>query len=269
MDGGVIDDSISKLLKKHCKTGKYVATSKYLIIGKSGSGKTQLAFRLAYFVIKKYSNIIYISSQFDDDIIEYFEKITTKAGMPFYEITVDPNGGINVPDVKNSLVIIDDQYTSTGRPKGLELYLMQLVNRGRHEGNHVIYIAQGVDYLPKEILKNNTGVFVDKYYEKFPVSINIKKKIKHQWYIITEDALHDDANIERVQFPNKEISEKDAIKHMKEKILPEDKGKKVPDKQDYISMGKQGNKYATKVGKKMDDIPKKGEGYDLSRIFGN
>lgn len=296
-EGQLKKSGIIKVSNKVITGQGYKSTEKLLIVGKSGSGKTTLAFELALNSISKYSSIVYICSHFNDNIVINFEKWTEKAAIPFYEISVDTKSdSLNIPNLTNALFIIDDYYTSSGRPKMLEKLIKELVNAGRHAGNHIIYIAHSPKYLPTEIIDNNSGVFVDRPYKKFPVSYAIDPENKEYWYKITNDALSDDATIKLVEFPEYS-SEKDIIKKLKSKIPAEDKGKKLPDKNDYKAMGMQGNEYATKAygvmkgkGKSIsnkitpinmlpmfgklrrdiDDIvqlTEKGNGFDLSKLI--
>lgn len=266
-DGMQKSGGIARMGNKHKLGNLYSATEKFLIIGKGGSGKTTLAFDLALSTppvrpraaesrdhapfIESYSSIVYICSHFEDNIVVNFEEWCKEAGMPFYEISVGADGSLNVPEIKRGLFIIDDYYTSTNRPKSLESLLKILVNKGRHSGNHVIYIAHTPKFLPIEILNNNTGVFVDRPYEKFPVSKEIPPtSSKKQWYLITDDATSEDACIRSVSFDTFE-TERSIIKTLRAKIPKEDRGKMMPDAKDYINMSKQGNIYAGKAGKAM------------------
>lgn len=258
-DGMQKSGGIARMGNKHKLGNLYSATEKFLIIGKGGSGKTTLAFDLALSpesrdhapFIESYSSIVYICSHFEDNIVVNFEEWCKEAGMPFYEISVGADGSLNVPEIKRGLFIIDDYYTSTNRPKSLESLLKILVNKGRHSGNHVIYIAHTPKFLPIEILNNNTGVFVDRPYEKFPVSKEIPPtSSKKQWYLITDDATSEDACIRSVSFDTFE-TERSIIKTLRAKIPKEDRGKMMPDAKDYRDMSKQGNIYAGKAAKAM------------------
>jgi hypothetical protein len=222
----------------------YKSTEKYLVIGKSGSGKTQLAFDLIYFIIQPFSSIVYINSHFDDKILLNFSKWCEEAGIPVYNIPSDDLSVI--PDITNGVFLIDDCYTSTGRDKNIELLVKELWNKGRWKGNHVIYIAHTDKRLPTETLYNSSGVFVDKYYPKFPCSSIIpSNKNTRAWYKL-DDPLSDDGKVQEIQFASPG-SKQEIIKKLRSKIPPKDIGKKVADKEDYKAIGQQGNKLATKM----------------------
>lgn len=227
----------------------YTPVDKFLVVGQNGAGKTQLVFDLAYFVINKYSSVVYICSHFQDKIVVNYARWMKEAGMPFYMISVGEDGSLNVPDVSNSLFIIDDYYTSTGRPKALEALLKQFWNKGRHKGNHIIYIAHTDKYLPHEALLNNSGLFVDMPYEKFPISEFITEP-GSAWYMIINCLSpinkkgYTNAELYRIDFTDIPKNEKEIIKKLKSKIPKEDIGKELPDTETYKAIGKQGNELA-------------------------
>lgn len=168
----------------------YFNTEKITIIAQSGCGKTQLAFDLAYFVIGPYKHIVYINTHFDDKIVVNFKNWCKKAGIGFFEVEGGSSATktLEIPDVDHCLYIIDDTYTSTGRTSkkeglALELLIKRLWNKGRWDGNHVIYIAHLDAFLPHEAIKNATQLWVDRPYEKFPVSSKIPE-IGKKWYMI-------------------------------------------------------------------------------------
>lgn len=227
------------------KVGKeYFHTDKITIIGTSGSGKTTLAFDLAYYIVTPYKNIIYINSHFDDKVVLNFKKWCEMAGIGFYEI--DHTEGLNIPDLDHSLYIIDDTYTSTKRDKALELLIKKLWNKGRWDGNHVIYIAHLDKFLPSEALYNATAIYIDRAYDKFPKSVKIEHPGK-AWYemINATDPVY--GTIKKVEFDTP-IKTQQIVRRLSDKKnkLPKDK-EPIAGKKEYEGIGKQGNKLATKT----------------------
>ena len=143
------------LVNNSKKGSKYFNSSKLLIVGPSGSGKTTLAVNLAIDYITPYSNVVYVAPQSsaDDAIIVNFQEWCKKAEMPFFHCVLDGNS-LKVPRIGHSLFIIDDYYTSTGRPPVLEKLIKVLLNRCRHEYNHILYLAQCPSRLQPEIKQN-------------------------------------------------------------------------------------------------------------------
>ena len=149
------------LINKSRKGAKYFNSTKILIVGPSGCGKTTLAINLAINNISPYSNVIYVSpeSSADDSIIVNFKEWLKKAGIPFFHCLVNGNS-LQIPKIGNALFIIDDYYTSTGRPPILEKLIKTLLNRGRHDNNHILYLAQCASRLQPEMKQNNNGVYL-------------------------------------------------------------------------------------------------------------
>jgi hypothetical protein len=233
--GGLADISNST------KTGKdYFHTEKITIIAQSGSGKTQLAFDLAYFIVGPYKNIIYLNTHFDDKIVVNFAGWCKKAGIGFFPIDVTnvEKNGLDIPKLDHSVYIIDDTYTSTGRPKPLELLIKKLWNKGRWDGNHVIYIAHLNKYLPPEASYNATQIWVDRPYEKYPISEKIPE-VGAKWYMLKNalDPQHGKIFEPEITTPSHIQQIVARLKH-KKNGLKEDK---LAEKKDFKAIGEQGN----------------------------
>lgn len=234
-------------LSNSVKNGKsYFNTEKITIIAQSGCGKTQLAFDLAYFIIGPYRHIIYLNSHFDDKIVVNFSKWCDKAGIGFWEIDVSncEKDGLNIPKLSHCLYIIDDTYTSTGRAKPLDLLIKRLWNKGRWDGNHVIYIAHLDAYLPQEALKNATQIWVDRPYERFPVSSKIEgDNIGKKWYMMKNALDEKYGKISEAEF-NTPIHLQQIVNRLKYKKNGLPKEKELADEKEYLEIGLQGNKKA-------------------------
>lgn len=193
------------------KNGKgYKSTEKILIVGPSGSGKTSLACNLIYYRIKPFCEIVFVMPEgsHSDCSIETLKKWCNDVDIPVSTITIedllagknkDKNKGIQISD--SSVWVIDDYYTSTSRNMSVEKLLKELVNRGRHDGKHVIYCAQLARNLPAEIKINNTGIYLsgdivgdEDLYQYFsikpPNNIDVlarEKFDKHTWLEYDKD----------------------------------------------------------------------------------
>ena len=229
---------VLNLVNKSKKGVKYFNSTKYLVVGPSGSGKTVLTVNLAVFQIKPYSNVVYISpeSSAGDSTIVNFRDWCGKAGIPFYHCRIE-NNALNIPKINNALFIIDDYYTSTGRPGVLETVIKKLFNVGRHDSNHVVYIAQCGSRLQPEVLQNNNGIFLksQEFAEKFGLD---KNKIPYingdNWYMIKPN--QDSKYIRETDFPPI-FSIQEVIKKLKSKIKV--KQPKVAGSEEYDEIKKQ------------------------------
>lgn len=208
------------LINKSRKGHSYFNSSKFLIVGPSGSGKTVLVTNLAIFSIHPYSNVVYVSpaSSADDKTIVNFQSWCDKAKLPFFHCMVQ-NDSLNIPNIKHCLFIIDDYYTSTGRPPVVEKLIKSLFNRGRHDHNHVVYIAQCGSRLQPESLQNNNGIFIKSKIlaEKFGL---MEEKIPYiderEWNLIKPN--QDNKFVKIIDFqPIKSVS--DVTKKLKSKIV--------------------------------------------------
>jgi len=216
---------VLNLVTKSREGSKYFNSSKFVIIGPSGSGKTVLAANLAVFVVNSYSNIVYISpaSSGEDRTILNLKKWCKRAEMPFFQSSVTDKG-LNLPRITHSLYIVDDYYTSTGRPSVVEKLIKELFNRGRHDYNHVIYIAQCDRRLQPEVIQNNNGMFVKSRIiaEKFGLAPEMISHIPDTdvpggvpWFIMKPN--QDYKYLKVMKFPDiKNIA--DVVKKLKNKI---------------------------------------------------
>jgi energy-coupling factor transporter ATP-binding protein EcfA2 len=205
-------------------------TEKFLIIGPSGSGKTTLAVNLIVYTIKSFGGIVFIipkMSQKDEPIttLEYYCK---EAKIPVYLLDVNDISLGQIPEIEGGGVyVIDDYYLSSGRDTTIERLLMEMVNKGRKLGMHVLYLAQLATRLPAEIKNNNSGIYLSseiinkpKIYESLNISKPdiIPKTSKHRWYSYENDEL-----IEQ-EFVSPEKSNE--IKEILEAKVPEEIKKK-------------------------------------------
>lgn len=235
-------------LSNSTKNGKdYFHTEKITIIAQSGSGKTQLAFDLAYFIVGPYKHIIYINSHFDDKIVINFANWCKKAEIGFFpvDVTSAEKSGLDIPKVDHALYIIDDTYTSTGRAKPLELLIKRLWNKGRWDGNHVIYIAHLDAYLPHESIKNATQIWVDRPYEKFPISEKIPE-VGVKWYMMKNamDSQYGKIFEPDIVSPHHVQQIVKRLQHKKHGLIKDKE--ELADKKDYLAIGEQGNENAIK-----------------------
>lgn len=223
----------------------YTNTVKYTIIAASGSGKTALAFDLVYFWIEPFKNIIYINSHFDDRSELAFKELCKDSGIDFFE--VDASGDdIQIPTVKNAVWIIDDTYTSSKRNQAIEVLIKKLWNKGRWNGDHVIYIAHLDKYLPPEALHNATAIFVDRAYEKFPVTERIPEDLTGKYWFKVEHPLDPRYGAIQKMVIGKPTSRREIIDRLKRKYKKIPKENKRGPGLDLInSIGKSGNTEAS------------------------
>lgn len=226
-------------------TGKgkeFSPTRKIIIIGPSGSGKTVLAFQIAYFWIKNYNRICYISPQADDNIVCSFISWCEAAGIGFehFIYSTSKKEQMELPEYENCLYIVDDYYTSTGKPAQLTTFISVLINRGRHKGNHIIYNAQASDRIPMEWWsgfdvclkfadeKTFEKTYTNKYeIEKFLENNGhwqFKSRLEPGWKLIVFKTIHH----------NQEI-----VRNLRRKKIKEEK--KYASLETYKDIAKQGN----------------------------
>lgn len=238
----------TNILKK-MKIGKmYTNTMRYTIIAASGCGKTSLALDLIYFWIEPFENIIYINTHFDDNNVQAFEQLCNEAGIDFYN--VDASGSdIQIPKVKNSVWVIDDTYTSSKRNQAVEVLIKKLWNKGRWNGDHAIYIAHLDKYLPPETLHNATAIFVDRAYEKFPITEKIPQNETGRFWFKVEHPLDPRYGEIQKMVIDLPASKNEMIKRLEKKKdkLPKEENKKKPDDKLIRDIGLQGNENALKA----------------------
>jgi energy-coupling factor transporter ATP-binding protein EcfA2 len=230
---GVVD-----LINKSRKGVSYFHSVKYLIVGPSGSGKTTLCINLAIFTISPYNNVVYVSPQSSSEntCIVNFKEWCGEAEIPFYLCTIKDNA-LNFPEITDALVIIDDYYTSTGRPNVIEKLVKELFNRGRHSRNHIVYIAQCASRLQPEVIQNSNGIFVKSRVNAEKLGLNPEKLPyvdEDEWNKITPAQDHN--YVKRVIIPPIKSVE-DVVKKLKSKKSKTNK--KVASMKEYRQIGEQ------------------------------
>lgn len=258
----------------------YFKATRSLIIGPSASGKSTLAANLAVYLVKRYNNLIIISPSTDDQNLKALAKFCKDAKLNVLWTTIDDKGNLSipvemddpekekkdekkknkdkekinkdeykdivVPSLSKSLFIIDDYYTQKGMPKALSSLISSLFIKGRHNKNNVIYIAHSNRNIPHEIKLGCNALFIDRPYDNIALSDRIKDTNFSEWYQL--DSYTSPSTIDLVQF--KPITRDELIRKLKDKLHPEDKGKKLASLQEYQGISIQGNENAVKTIKK-------------------
>lgn len=257
----------------------YFKATRSLIIGPSASGKSTLAANLAVYLVKRYNNLIIISPSTDDQNLKALAKFCKEAKLNVLWTTIDDKGNLSipvemdskekdkdkkekdddkinkdeykdivVPSLSKSLFIIDDYYTQKGMPKALTSLISSLFIKGRHSKNNVIYIAHSNRNIPHEIKLGCNALFIDRPYDNIALSDRIKDNDFSEWYQL--DSYTSPSTIDLVQF--KPLTMEALLRKLKDKLHPEDKGKKLASLHEYQGIALQGNENAIKTIKKTE-----------------
>lgn len=150
MGKGILDFEYTKdKIKPHGNTWRM------LIIGPSNSGKTTLFTNSIPFFPRPINSISYIgpTSTLEDEAPKKLAMILKKTGINWNPINVDTESFIEIADVeKPEIVVFDDVY----KLKKLEPYVDSVFIRGRHNGQHAVYITQTPAFVPSSVRNNYT-----------------------------------------------------------------------------------------------------------------
>ena len=128
-----------------------------LIIGSSGSGKTQTLLNLLYNMPSTFEKIDIITKNKQEPLYEYLEEKLGKKGVTIKE------GLVNLPDLDkydretNSLIVLDDL---VNEPAKDQRPIADYFIRARKKGCSLIYISQSYYAVPKLIRDNLTNLII-------------------------------------------------------------------------------------------------------------
>jgi len=121
-----------------------------LIIGGSGSGKTQTLMNIIHNMNDTFNEIYVITKNKQEPIYEYLEdKLGSKGVSVVEEINNAPNLDKDIDKKDQTLIVMDDLVLESNQ-KPLEEYFI----RARKQNCSLIYISQSYYAVPKMIRKN-------------------------------------------------------------------------------------------------------------------
>jgi ABC-type dipeptide/oligopeptide/nickel transport system ATPase component len=166
-----------------------------LIVGSSGSGKTNTLLNLIYQMPDTFSKIVIVTACKDEPLYNYLydQSGGDKGGIKITEMDKD-----GLPDLKefnkeeNSLIVLDDLVNRSPKEQApISEYFL----RARKKGVSLVYISQSFYAIPKLIRNNITHLLLKQVSSSRNLamiskecSIGIKKKVLKNMY---EDAVKD------------------------------------------------------------------------------
>jgi hypothetical protein len=186
---------LDKRENPHFNEHKIKLPFRMLIVGCSGSGKTNTLLNLIYMMPDTFSQIVIVTACKDEPLYSYlFEKSGgERGGVKITEMDKD-----GLPDLKsfnkeeNSLIVLDDLVNRSEKEQKpiAEYYL-----RARKKGVSLVYISQSFFAIPKMIRNNITHLILKQVTSSRNLamisrecSIGLKKKVLKDIY---EDAVRD------------------------------------------------------------------------------
>jgi hypothetical protein len=143
------------------KISAHKNTWRMLIIGPSNSGKTTIFTNSIPYFPRPINSVTYIgpTNTLEDEAPQKLGIILEKSGINWNPINVDKGEFINMPDMeKPEIVVFDDLYKN----KNIETLVDATFIRGRHNGQHGVYITQSAAFVPSSVRNNYTYLVLHK-----------------------------------------------------------------------------------------------------------
>ena len=194
------DDYVNKNKIKHNKNWRYIPDHPYriLIIGDSGSGKTNLLLNLIenqpgidkiYLNVKDpyESKYQYLISKRECVGINHFNDPRAFIDYSNDMYDVYKNIGDYNPDKENKILIVfDDMIVDMDHTKKLNSIVTELFIRGRKLNISLVFITQSFFKVPKDVRVNASHVFI----AKIPNKREIQQIANHSPDISTKDFIN-------------------------------------------------------------------------------
>jgi ABC-type dipeptide/oligopeptide/nickel transport system ATPase component len=186
---------LSKTVNPHFKSHGIKVPFRMLIVGSSGSGKTNTLLNLIYRMPDTFQKIIVITADKNEPLYNY---LSEKSGGEKAGVTIQNFDEKGLPDLSefsrdsNTLLVLDDLVNRSPKEQApiSEFYL-----RARKKGVSLVYISQSFYATPKMIRNNLSHILLKQVSSSRNLaliskecSIGIKKKVLTDMY---EDAVKD------------------------------------------------------------------------------
>jgi ABC-type dipeptide/oligopeptide/nickel transport system ATPase component len=151
---------LSKTVNPHFKSHGIKVPFRMLIVGSSGSGKTNTLLNLIYRMPDTFQKIIVITADKNEPLYNY---LSEKSGGEKAGVTIQNFDEKGLPDLSefsrdsNTLLVLDDLVNRSPKEQApiSEFYL-----RARKKGVSLVYISQSFYAVPKMIRNNLTHILL-------------------------------------------------------------------------------------------------------------
>ena len=186
---------LSKTVNPHFKNHGIKVPFRMLIVGSSGSGKTNTLLNLIYRMPETFQKVIVVTADKNEPLYNY---LSEKSGGEKAGVTIQNFDEKGLPDLNefsresNTLLVLDDLVNRSPREQApiSEYYL-----RARKRGVSLVYISQSFYAVPKMIRNNLTHILLKQVTSSRNLtmiskecSIGIKKSVLNTMY---KDAVND------------------------------------------------------------------------------
>jgi ABC-type dipeptide/oligopeptide/nickel transport system ATPase component len=147
---------LTKSHNPHYDTHHIKIPFRMLIIGSSGSGKTQTLLSLIYNMPDTFESIIITTKNKDEPLYNYMDERYGKKGIKIQEIDKDGLPDLDKFDKTQQTLLIMDDLVGEKNQKPMEQYFI----RARKKNCSLIYISQSYYAVPKMIRNNLTYLII-------------------------------------------------------------------------------------------------------------
>jgi ABC-type dipeptide/oligopeptide/nickel transport system ATPase component len=127
-----------------------------IIMGSSGSGKTQTLMSLIYNMPDTFENIFIVTKNKDEPLYNYIDEKLGKKGLKMMEIDKDGLPDLDKLDKTQQSLIVMDDLVGEKNQKPMEQFFL----RARKKNASLVYITQSYYAVPKMIRNNMTYLII-------------------------------------------------------------------------------------------------------------
>jgi type IV secretory pathway VirB4 component len=140
----------------HYETHHIKLPFRMIIMGSSGSGKTQTLMSLIYNMPDTFENIYIVTKNKDEPLYNYIDEKLGKKGLKMMEIDKDGLPDLDKLNKEQQTLIVMDDLVGEKNQKPMEQFFL----RARKKNASLVYITQSYYAVPKMIRNNMTYLII-------------------------------------------------------------------------------------------------------------